>query len=354
MTVADYCEAMQRNEIIVNRDYQRYDGVWPTVARSYLIETAVLGFPMPKFSLFVMTDIRSKKTVREVVDGQQRSTVLRDFYEGTLRLSRTLESRVKGLTYPELEEDDQRAFLSYALSVDLFVSATKDEVRETFRRINSYMVTLNPEEQRHADYQGEFKWFINRLANAYDSAFAEVGLFPMKQLLRMQDAKLLTEITHAAIFGIKTTTKASLNSIYKAKDANFPESDLLEPAIREALNTFLGWGELRATSIMKPLQVYALVLALLHVRHPQASLQQHYKLPRPRKINSVAVENILTMAEALDTASELDDLDDPNEISAIPKHLRSYVRASAQGTNVADARATRFVTFCRAILDDGF
>ena len=34
-TVADYCQAMERKEIIVNRDYQRSDKVWPPVARSF-------------------------------------------------------------------------------------------------------------------------------------------------------------------------------------------------------------------------------------------------------------------------------------------------------------------------------
>ena len=38
-TVADYCQAMERKEIIVNRAYQRSDKVWLPVARSFLIET---------------------------------------------------------------------------------------------------------------------------------------------------------------------------------------------------------------------------------------------------------------------------------------------------------------------------
>jgi len=38
------------------------------------------------------------------------------------------------------------------------VAATPAEVREVFRRINSYTVPLNSEEQRHATYQGPFKF----------------------------------------------------------------------------------------------------------------------------------------------------------------------------------------------------
>jgi len=38
-TIVEYCEQMKANQIIVNRDYQRSNQVWPPRARSYLIET---------------------------------------------------------------------------------------------------------------------------------------------------------------------------------------------------------------------------------------------------------------------------------------------------------------------------
>ena len=59
--------------------------------------------------------------------------------------------------------------------------------------MNSYTVPLNPEEHRHASYQGRFKWFANRLGKRYNGVFREIGLFSEKQLLRMADTKLLAE-----------------------------------------------------------------------------------------------------------------------------------------------------------------
>ncbi len=91
-TVAAYCQEMGRNEIIVNKEYQRSDKVWPPVARSYLIETLLLGYPIPKLSLHQVTDIKSKKTLKEIVDGQQRSMAIFDFFHDRLPLSRTLDS----------------------------------------------------------------------------------------------------------------------------------------------------------------------------------------------------------------------------------------------------------------------
>jgi hypothetical protein len=69
LTVADYCQAMERNEIRVNREYQRSDRVWPNAARSFLIETILLGFPMPKLAHYQVTDLRTRKVTKEIVDG---------------------------------------------------------------------------------------------------------------------------------------------------------------------------------------------------------------------------------------------------------------------------------------------
>ena len=154
-TVAEYCQAMERGEVTVNPEYQRSDKVWPNTAKSFLIETLLLDFPMPKLSLYQKTDLASRKTFREIVDGQQRSKAIFDFFGNAFRLSRTLETEdFRGRRYSDLDEEDQTRFVDYALSADVFVAASPDEIRETFRRMNSYTIPLNPEEQRHAIFKG--------------------------------------------------------------------------------------------------------------------------------------------------------------------------------------------------------
>jgi hypothetical protein len=85
-TIADYCAAMKRNAIKVNHDYQRTPSVWPPAAKSFLIETILLGYPMPKLSLYQRTDVKSRQTIKEIVDGQQRSVTILEFYEDKLRI----------------------------------------------------------------------------------------------------------------------------------------------------------------------------------------------------------------------------------------------------------------------------
>jgi len=222
--VSDFCDQMDMGVITVNRRYQRSDRVWPEAAQSFLIETILKGFPVPKLFLHQKTDRVSKKSVRDIIDGQQRATAIKAFRDGDLRLARNLELiDAGGRTYEELPEELQSTFLNFPLGVDLFTNATEDDVREVFRRINSYEVPLNPEEQRHARYQGEFKWFIYHLSTRYDAVFRTVGAFTDKQLVRMQDMKLLAEVAHALLKGIATTNKTSLNNLYRDNDKAFPK-----------------------------------------------------------------------------------------------------------------------------------
>lgn len=86
LTVADYCRAFDRDEIQVDRNYQRSDQVWPVAARQFLIETILLGYPIPQFSHHLVTDLKTRSTRRFVVDGQQRTKAIYDFYCGELRL----------------------------------------------------------------------------------------------------------------------------------------------------------------------------------------------------------------------------------------------------------------------------
>ncbi len=224
-TIVDYCNAINRKEIVVNREYQRSEKVWPPSARSFLIETILLGYPIPKLYLYQVTDLKSRKTIKHIVDGQQRSYTILDYYENKFPLSRTSElDELRGKRFDELPDEFKQKFVDYALSVDLFVSATDDEIREVFRRINSYTVPLNPEEKRHSQWQGDFKWFIYKLSKKYDQTLIKLGIFKDRQLIRMSDAKMFSEITFAFLYGIKTTTSPSLDGLYRDFDEDFPQA----------------------------------------------------------------------------------------------------------------------------------
>lgn len=338
LTVSDYCAAMDRGEIIANHEYQRSDQVWPDIARSYLIETIILGFPVPKLSLYQVFDLRTKKTIKEIVDGQQRSKAIHDFYHDRLRLSASLQSGdIAGRCCSELDDGFKEKFFSFSMSLDLFVSATREEVVEVFRRMNSYTVPLNPEEQRHASFQGRFKWFINRLATRFNRTYLEMGLFGEKQLVRMADTKLLAELCHAMLYGIKTTNKKMLDTLYRAKDAEFDEEKDFEERITRAFDELSAWEEIQEGALIKPHVVYSLILAVMHVQRPLHTLRQIFHSPKIRKFDAaLVVSNLMLLSEALQEPEE-------------PKRFKEFVRACSSRTNVKEQRAKRLKWLCRAL-----
>jgi hypothetical protein len=341
LTVADYCAAFNRKEILVNQEYQRSSQVWPPAARSFLIETILLGYSIPKFFLHQKTDIRSRKSFKEIVDGQQRSKAIKDFFDDKLRLSPTIETpELVGLTYSELPDEYQERFLNYSLAVDLFVGATSQDIREIFRRMNSYTVPLNPEEKRHATFQGQFKWFIHSLSKNLDATLLTTGIFKEKSLIRMADTKLLSEISHAIIYGIQTTDARKLDALYRAFDDSFAREEELRNRFLEASDTLLGWTDLHGTPLMKPFSAYSLVLAITHILKPVPQLEEHF----PAIGAGIGDETTV-----LANLSRLgDELEDPENA---PDHLQEFIEASTTKTNVGKERATRFRWYCRALVD---
>jgi hypothetical protein len=341
MTVADYCAAMSQHKIIINPNYQRSDKVWPPSARSFLIESILLGYPVPKFFLFQKTDLKSKETIKEIVDGQQRSKTLHDFFTGKLAMSRKSKvDEAAGRKYDQLNDDHKGAFLNYQLSVDLFVSATPREIREAFRRLNSYTVPLNPEEKRHAEYQGEFKWFVHEFSSDYEEMFLEMGVFGQKQIVRMQDTKLIAEITHALLHGIQTTKSKQLDELYAELDNEYPQRKVMEKRIKNAMDWLLEIDDIHNGPLMASHVFYSLVLAATHAQKPSGALQGAFELNNVVEIEiDSATSNLSKLADALES--------DP-----APKKFKSFVDACSEKTNVKDQRVTRFEWLCKALTKD--
>ena len=339
LSVADYCNAYKRREILVDRKYQRNDTVWPQSAQSYLIETILRGFPMPKLALHQQTDVRSRKSLKYVVDGQQRTNAIVDFFEGRLTLSKSLElEAARGETIDGLSQDLQEAFLSYPLQFDQFEAADENVVREYFRRINSFTTPLNPEERRHANFQGNMKWFILKLAERHTETLVSLRTMSEREIVRMADRKLFAEIVHAMLNGVRTTNSRMLDSLYRDCDADdIPEEDQLRHAIDSACSRIVGWRELCTTSLVQKSHIfYSLMLAVISVEK---------KWPRPLgediscssgEIHASSEQNLLAISDALESEDGT-------------SRFKAFVKASSEKTNTKNQRSTRIKWLATAL-----
>ncbi len=333
-TVAEFIGQMDRQESLVNRDYQRSNKVWPPAARSYLIDTILLGFPMPKMTLFQKTDLATRKTVKEIVDGQQRSQAISDFFHDGFRLN--VRSPWAGRALSQLDDIDQQRFLDYQLSFDVLVGATEDQIRQLFRRINSYTVPLNPQEIRHATHQGEFKWFIVRLQEEYAQVFKDMGVFAESQLARMADGEMLTSLIAAVFTGIETGSPTKLDAIYGKYEDEFTQAPSLSDRIRRTMDTLLAWRDLHRTRLVKPYNFYSLFLAVSHKLDPLETLTPLHSVQRPGTPGAAGLGGLVALAEALENPEDHPEYSD-------------FVAAASQGTNTLKQRRERFKWFAEAL-----
>ena len=110
---------LKKKDIVINKEYQRGAGLWPSTAQTYFIDTILEGFPFPKLYFYQSFDRSKKKPIKEVVDGQQRLSTIRNFCAGKFKLSSASEN-YKGLSFMDLSEEDQEKFLMYSICSSLY------------------------------------------------------------------------------------------------------------------------------------------------------------------------------------------------------------------------------------------
>ena len=124
--VNDFIRWHNDGTLLLSPKFQRRR-VWPPKARAFLIDTILRGFPIPKLYMRQHLDLRSSRTIHEVVDGQQRLGAVLDFHADRILLPANDDSDHSGKTFSKLSKDDQKAFLTYEFSVDLLIEAAEAE-----------------------------------------------------------------------------------------------------------------------------------------------------------------------------------------------------------------------------------
>lgn len=336
-----FLDMVKANRIRINKSYQRSGKVWPVNAKSYLVETVIQGLVLPPFMIHRVPGRAGAEGHEEIVDGQQRTAALLAFRNDEFWLSSAVDRKgLKKKKYSTLRPADRRAFDTYELKINRIEDATEHDIREVFRRINFYTAPLNPEEQRHARFQGAFKWFVQDRRREFEAVFKDSGVLTEKRIDRMADAKLLTEIVHAMAYGITTTNARSLRQIYSNFDSAFDLARDVKQRLDAARAVFASWHSL-PTPIAKPHHAYSLLLALLHLQKSVRPLGKLVKNRKPLRDSETILGNLRTLGSVL----ELPEND-------VPGRYQGFYRASAKGgTNVRVARASRVRWYCRALTD---
>lgn len=248
--VSDFVGWQREGILELNPNFQRRS-VWKRGPKSFLIDTILRGFPIPIIFLRdKTTDLRTLRSKRDVVDGQQRIRTLLSFIDHTLlpdydqqrddfEISKTHNKDLGGKRFNQLSHENRQRILDYQFSVHTFPADTDDRmILQIFARMNATGVKLNAQELRNAEFFGEFK------TSAYELATEQLyrwrndwEVFNPDGIARMTEVEMASEFMVYILSGILEKKTATIDLFYKQFDAVFPERHEVERRFRVVFDT---------------------------------------------------------------------------------------------------------------------
>ncbi|MGW8188859.1 DUF262 domain-containing protein [Sphingomonas hankookensis] len=149
LTLGGYVDLYDRKEISIPNFQRQY--VWDRVRASKLVESFLLGLPVPGTFLYK----ERTKPGYLVIDGQQRIMSLIKFIQGsfedkTFRL-KNVQKKFEGKSFQDLTEEEKFRFKGLTLRATIIQQINPNDdtsIYHIFERLNTGGVNLNPMEVR--------------------------------------------------------------------------------------------------------------------------------------------------------------------------------------------------------------
>lgn len=181
MALESLIKRLKNKEIDLNTAFQRKAGLWTNVKKSQLIESLLLKIPLPAFYFDACDDGNWL-----IIDGLQRITVFNEFIvEKTLKLEGMEFFRdLNGLNYDELPRQFSRRIDESSIITYTVKEGTPQNVKyNIFKRLNTGGLELEPQEIRHALYQGKAVEILKKLSSSYEFLEATCGSIKTERML---------------------------------------------------------------------------------------------------------------------------------------------------------------------------
>jgi hypothetical protein len=303
-TVNDFQEWDQRDSLVLQPKFQRRL-VWLPKPKSYLLDSIVRGFPIPPIYVREILDPDRRKTVREVVDGQQRMQTILDFLDDRLTILGEHNEEIGGMKFSELHSSLRKKILNYPFSVVVLVGADDTDVFRTFERLNSYTLPLTSQEKLNAKFFGKFKQFVFRLGQDHLEFWRSNGILTDRKIVRMAEAELTSELIVAMMAGLQDKKK-SLEGYYQKYDDSFSSRRQLKREFESTLVTIQAMfgEELQESAFSKKALFYSLFCAVFDITRglPASPMERKFDHVAIGKSSFASVRRSLTrLGEALET-----------------------------------------------------
>lgn len=262
-TLLDYYKS---GSLFVDNSYQRRK-VWIERDKIKLIETILLGYVIPALYFWdAEIDQDTGRTIKHIVDGQQRINAIVDFIDDQFKLSKThfkddqeLTNRCGNKLFSELTSEDKIKIWTYQLPIVQLSGVTnQDEIRKIFLRLNLTEYNLSAQEKRHSSSNGEFASLASELSEM--EFWDNYNLFNKSELKRMGDIEFCASLLLLARRGIvNQTDQTLLNQAYDDYSESYAEKDSDKARVLQWLNIiekFISDNSIRF--IQKKTQLYTM------------------------------------------------------------------------------------------------
>lgn len=343
-SVNDFLSWDERDELVLQPKFQRRD-VWAPKAKSHLIDTILRGLPTPIIFIRQTVDPKQRRTVREVVDGQQRLRAVISFSKDEYPVVKSQNPSLGGKKFTDLSAEVQQQFLNYEFSVVLLEEVSDADVLDIFARLNTYAQTLTSQELLNAAFFGEFKKSVYSLGYEHLEFWRTNGILQDRQIIRMAEAELATELVVTMLVGVQNR-RQKIKDLYETRDDSFPEKAKVEKEFKAVIDTItrcLG-DALRDSIFSKRVLFHSLFCAFYHVM---------YGIPDTPELPNGGTGKNLTSAELLKIKDALLALGRKYKGPSPSPEIERFVAACQKGTGDREQRIYRAKTIaehiCRAI-----
>jgi len=340
-TIAEILKWNEDKELELNPKFQR-GPVWSSPARTYLIDSLLQGYPIPKLLFRTSVDRTSRRTLRDVVDGQQRLRTIIDFVSNKFVLGSKASPEFRGLRYDDLDPGVQDHLLAYKLTCEQLINAADEDVLEIFVRINSYTVPVNDAELRNARFDNEFSTYVKSLIRQVPTAW-EIGVLSNRDRVRMVDQSVISEILGFFEAGVVDGAERDITKIYvRNKDATLEDLPARDDVVRviETAANLLG-DDLAGEALVQRPHFLMLVAAVMYSEGLLPDGRLDYSAVPTSPFDIAPAEDVSAALVELNAALETD-------VSELPTPLAQFAGARTSTQRIR-SRQTRFEHFCRAL-----
>lgn len=261
VVIQDLLNSYSRGELNITPWYQRR-AVWKRSQKAYLINTILENKPVPSLYIRHTLDLAQEKSIKEVVDGQQRVRCIIEYKSDEFASSHPLHKNA--VKFSQLNPSERRKFLLTPLSVGYLVDATDEDVIEIFARINSVAKTLNPQEKRNAERSGAFRDFCLRQAVQRLPFWRTYAVFTDNDISRMAEVQFISDLVMNLCEGLQDFSAKRLDDYYGRYEEHIPDAAHIQERLDRAFEALAATKPevLRGSVFARPQVLFSLILVM--------------------------------------------------------------------------------------------